>query len=263
MDLGLKRKVALVTASSRGLGSALAMRLAREGSQVAICARTIGDLKAMAASIRSRSGQNVLAVQADVTEADDIVRLVESTHDHFGRIDILVANAGGPPAGEFLDLSPADWEAAVQLTLMSTVRLCYAVVPMMKQQGDGAILAMTSVSAKQPLPNLVLSSSLRLGVIGLVKTLANELGPSGIRVNSILPGWTRTERVEALLADRATRHGTSAADEADRIAAQIPLGRMASPEEFAAAAAFLVSPAAAYITGVNLLVDGGLYCGTL
>jgi 3-oxoacyl-[acyl-carrier protein] reductase len=239
------------------------MRLALEGSQVAICARTIKDLTATAASIRSRSGRDVLAVQADVAKADDIGRLVESTRDHFGRIDILVANAGGPPAGEFLDLSPADWEAAVQLTLMSVVRLCYSVVPLMKEQGGGAILAMTSVSVKQPLPNLVLSNSLRLGVTGLVKTLSSELGPSGIRANSILPGWTHTERVEALLEDRATRHGTSTAEEADRITSEIPLGRMATPEEFAAAAAFLVSPAAAYITGVNLLVDGGLHRGAL
>jgi 3-oxoacyl-[acyl-carrier protein] reductase len=183
--------------------------------------------------------------------------------EHFGRLDIVVANAGGPPPGGFLDLAADDWETVVQLTLMSVVRLCYAAVPVMKEQGSGSILAMTSVSVKQPLPNLVLSNSLRLGVTGLVKSLADELAPSGIRVNNICPGWTHTARVDQLLRDRAARNGTTPDDEAAKITGAIPLGRMATPDEFSAAAAFLVSPAASYITGVSLLVDGGMYRGVM
>ncbi len=170
-------------------------------------------------------------------------------------------NAGGPPPGQFLDLSPSDWESASRLTLMSAVRLCYAVIPSMRRQGVGSILAITSVSVKQPLRNLVLSNSLRMAVVGLVKTLATELAPCGIRVNSICPGWTRTDRVGKLLRDRARRNDTTVEEEAAAAAQDIPLGRMGTPDEFANAAAFLLSPAASYITGVCLLVDGGLYRG--
>jgi 3-oxoacyl-[acyl-carrier protein] reductase len=180
---------------------------------------------------------------------------------HFGGLDIVIANAGGPPPGGFLALEESDWQAAVQLTLMSFVRLCYAAIPALRLSDAGSILAFTSVSVKQPLPNLVLSNSLRLGVVGAVKSLADELGPEGIRVNAICPGWTRTDRVEQLLADRAQRGGTSPQAEALQITAGIPLGRMGSPQEFARAAAFLASPAASYITGVSLLVDGGMYRG--
>jgi len=177
--------------------------------------------------------------------------------------EALVTNAGGPPPAQFLDLTPEDWEAAARLTLMSAVRLCYAIVPVMKEQGAGSILAMTSITVKQPLPNLILSNSLRLGVVGLIKTLADELAPFGIRANSICPGWTRTARVEQLLRDRAGRSSTTPEEEAARIAAAIPLGRMGTPEEFATVAAFLVSPAASYITGVSLLVDGGMCRGVM
>ncbi|MCX7680987.1 MAG: SDR family oxidoreductase [Anaerolineae bacterium] len=263
MKLGLDGQVALVTAASRGLGRAVALRLAQEGARVAICARNEGPLTATSAEIAASTGQEVLAIAADVADPQVANMLVGKTRERFGRLDILVVNAGGPPPGKFLDLSPAEWEGAVRLTLMSAVRLCYAAVPMMKEQGSGAILAVTSVSVKQPLPDLVLSNSLRLGVIGLVKTLADELGPYGIRVNAICPGWTRTERVEQLLRDRALRNGTTPQEEAEKITAAIPLRRMGTPEEFANAAAFLVSPAASYITGVSLLVDGGMYRGAL
>ncbi len=262
MDLELKDKVALVTASSAGLGRAVAMRLAREGAQVALCARNSDRLERTATEIgRISAPEAVLAYPADLTVPAQITGLVEATLERFGRIDVLVINNGGPPPGPFLDLTPDAWEAAVHLTVLSAVRLCYAVVPAMKAQGSGSILAMTSVSVKQPLPNLVLSNSLRASLIGLVKTLADELAPYGIRVNAICPGWTRTDRVEQLLRDRAARNGTTPEEEAARITAAIPLGRMAAPEEFAAAAAFLVSPVASYITGVSLLVDGGMYRG--
>ena len=263
MDLGLRDKVALVTAASRGLGKAVAMRLAQEGASVAICARGEEALNETAAEIRARTGAQVVAVRANLSNPSNISTLVETTRERLGRIDILVTNAGGPPPGQFLDLTPEDWETATRLTIMSAVRLCYATVPIMKEQEEGSILAITSVSVKQPLPNLVLSNSLRLSIIGLIKTLADELGASGIRVNGICPGWTRTDRVDQLLRDRAQRRISTPEEEAARIAIDIPIGRMGTPEEFAAAAAFLVSPAASYITGVSLLVDGGMYRGVM
>ena len=261
MDLGLNGKVALVTAASKGLGRAVAQRLAQEGAHVAICARGEVDLAETAAGIEAQTGRQALPLPADVSDPAAAAALVRATVERFGWLDVLVVNAGGPPPGQFLDLAPEDWEAAARLTLMSAVRLCYAAVPVMKERGDGSILAMTSVTVKQPLPNLVLSNSLRLGVVGLIKTLADELAPLGIRANCICPGWTRTTRVDQLLRDRAERNGTTPEEEAARIASSIPLGRMGTPEEFAAAAAFLVSPAASYITGVSLLVDGGMYRG--
>ncbi len=261
MDLGLKDKVALVTASSKGLGKAVALRLAQEGAHVAVCARGEGALTRTAAEIEAKTGRQVLALPADISDPAAVDPLVGATLQRFGRIDILVTNAGGPPPGKFLELTLDDWEAATRLTLMSAVRLCYAVVPVMKEQGGGSVLAMTSITVKQPLPNLVLSNSLRLGVVGLIKTLADELAPFGIRVNAICPGWTRTARVEQLLRDRAKRKGTTPEREAAKITAAIPLGRMGTPAEFAAAAVFLASPAASYITGISLLVDGGMYRG--
>jgi 3-oxoacyl-[acyl-carrier protein] reductase len=261
MNLGLDDKIALVAASSRGLGRAVALRLAHEGAHVAICARGQQDLTSAADHVRRATGQRVRALQADIAEPEAASSLVEATLEEFGRLDILITNAGGPPPGQFLDFTAQDWEQASQLTLMSAVRLCYAAAPVMHEQGSGSILAMTSITVKQPLSNLVLSNSLRLGVTGLVKTLADELGPSGIRVNALCPGWTRTARVDQLLEDRARRNSTSPEDEAAEIAAAIPLGRMGTPEEFAAAAAFLVSEAASFINGVSLLVDGGMYRG--
>jgi len=261
MDLGLDRQVALVTAASKGLGRAVALRLAQEGAHVAICARGEARLAQTAAEIETQTGRPVLPLPADVSDPAAAGTLVDAAVERFGRLDILVLNAGGPPPGEFLDLTAEDWDAAARLTLMSAVRLCYAAAPVMKGQGTGAILAMTSITVKQPLPNLVLSNSLRLGVVGMIKTLADELAPFGIRANCICPGWTRTARVDQLLHDRAERNGTTPEEEAARIGSSIPLGRMGTPEEFAAAAAFLVSPVASYITGVSLLVDGGMYRG--
>jgi 3-oxoacyl-[acyl-carrier protein] reductase len=261
MDLGLQDKVALVTASSRGLGRAVALCLAQEGARVAICARGQEDLASTAADIEAKTGRSVLALPADVADPQVPERIVRETVGRFGRLDILVTNAGGPPPGKFLDLTPQDWDEATRLTLMSAVRLCYAAVPVMREQGEGSILAMTSITVKQPLPNLVLSNSLRLGVTGMVKTLADELAPLGIRINAICPGWTQTTRVDQLLSDRAERSGTTPDLESAKITASIPLGRMGTPDEFAAAAVFLVSSAASFITGVSLLVDGGMYRG--
>jgi 3-oxoacyl-[acyl-carrier protein] reductase len=245
------------------LGKAVALRLAREGAHVAICARGEEDLAKTADEVRETTRQRVLAIPADVSDPGAAATLVEATLDEFGRLDILVINAGGPPPGKFLDFAAHDWEQVEQLTLMSAVRLCYAAAPVMKEQGSGTILAMTSITVKQPLPNLVFSNSLRLAVTGLIRTLADELAPFGIRANAICPGWTRTARVDQLLEDRALRAGTSPEKEAEKIAADIPLGRMGTPEEFAAVAAFLVSEAASFVNGVSLLVDGGMYRGML
>jgi 3-oxoacyl-[acyl-carrier protein] reductase len=257
MDLGLKNKVALVTAASRGLGKATAREFAREGVQVAMCARS-DQVESAAQEIAQETGARALPLRADLTEPADIDSLVAATLEEFGRVDILFLNAGGPPPGVFLTFKPEDWEAAANLTLMSAVRLCYAVVPTMVEQGAGSIVTTQSYLVKQPLDNLILSNSLRLAVIGLIKSLANELGPKGIRVNSINPGWTLTERVEQLLSDRAARNNTTLEQEAAKITSEIPLGRMGTVEEFARAAVWLASPAASFIHGHALVVDGGL-----
>jgi 3-oxoacyl-[acyl-carrier protein] reductase len=262
MNLGLENLVALVTASSKGLGRATALQLAHEGARVVLCARGEDALYAARDEIAAL-GADVLALPADVSAPDAAQALVDATLERFGQLDILVGNAGGPPPGGFLAFAEQDWEDAIQLTLMSFVRLCYAAIPALKRSQHGAILASTSITVKQPLPNLVLSNSLRLAVTGLVKSLADELGPSGIRVNAICPGSTRTDRIEQLLADRAERNGTSVEDEARKMAAEIPLGRIATPEEFGRVAAFLASPAASFVNGVSLLVDGGAYRGSM
>ena len=256
MDLGLKDKVALVTAASKGLGKAVALEFAREGAQVVICARS-ELLETAAEEIRAETGAEVLSLRADVTQQTHIDNLVKSALDRFGRVDILFVNAGGPKPGDFLSLTPVDWEDAVKLTLMSAVRLCYAVVPHMLERGSGSIITTQSYSVKQPIDNLILSNSIRLAVIGLMKSLANELGPKGIRVNSINPAWTWTERVEQLMADRAKRNNSDIETESAKVTSGVPLGRMGTDKEFAQAAVWLASPAAAFIHGHALMFDGG------
>jgi 3-oxoacyl-[acyl-carrier protein] reductase len=256
MDLQLTGKVVLVTAASRGLGKASAMALAQEGARLAMSSRS-DMLKAAADEIRQETGAQVSAIPADVTAPADIERLVQQTIKEYGRIDILVINAGGPPAGSFLDFTARDWEAAVQLTLMSAVRLCYAVLPHMLEQGSGSIIAIESVSVKQPIDNLILSNSIRMAVIGLLKSLANEFGPKGIRVNSVNPTFTRTGRVTSLLQNRAESNGTDVERETAKALANIPLRRMGDPAEFGRTVAWLASPAASFIHGHALMFDGG------
>ncbi len=263
MDLGLSGKRVLVAASSRGLGAAAALEFAREGAKVAICARNADRLQATAESIRAETGSEVFPVVADLTVPDDIERLTSSVIERFGGLDILVTNAGGPPSGTFDETPQEAWDAAVQLTLMSAVRLIRAALPALRKSDSAAILTVTSVSVKQPIRALLLSNSIRMAVIGLTKTLAEELGPEGIRVNSILPGWTRTERVEELLAANVKRYGTTREEEIAKRTQTIPLRRMASPEEFAKVAVFLCSPAASYVTGAMIPVDGGAIKATL
>ena len=256
MDLELRGKVALVTAASKGLGRASAMALAAEGAQIAISARS-AMLETTAAEIGAATGAQVLAVRGDVSEAADVTRMVAATMERFGQIDILVINAGGPPPGSFLSLTIDQWEQALQLTLLSAVRLCHAVVPHMLQRSSGSIVAIQSASVKQPVDNLILSNSIRLAVIGLLKSLAFELGPHGIRVNSLNPSSTQTERIDQLLAERAAANHSTPAAEAAKVVAGIPLGRMGTPEEFGRTLAWLASPAASYVHGQAVMFDGG------
>ena len=256
MDLGLKDKVALVAAASKGLGRAAAMELARGGARLVILARS-DRLQTTAEEIRSQTGADVLPIRSDVTQGDQVLAAVRKALERFGQIDILIVNAGGPPPGSFLTLKESDWEAAFQLTFMSAVRLCYAVVPHMVERGSGSIVATASYTVKQPMANLILSNALRLAVVGLMKSLADELGPKGIRVNTINPAWTFTDRVEQLMADRSQRAGTTPQEEASKAAAEIPLRRMATVEEYGRTIAWLASPAASFIHGHALMFDGG------
>ena len=256
MDLQLKNKVALVTASSKGLGKVSALELAREGAKVVMTARS-ERVEQSAEEIRVETGAEVLTVRGDVSSQEDIDRMVKVALKNFWQIDILIANCGGPKPGGFLDLIPEDWVSASHLTLMSVVRLCYGVVPHMIERGSGSIVAIQSYSVKQPIDGLILSNSLRLGVIGLLKSLANELGPKGIRVNSLNPAWTWTERVEQLMNDRANRTGTPVEEQSANITKAVPLGRMGTVEEFGKTVAWLASPAASFIHGSALMFDGG------
>jgi 3-oxoacyl-[acyl-carrier protein] reductase len=212
MDLGLSGKVALVAAASRGLGRAVAAELAREGTTLVLCARGPEKLREAAAAIADSSQVEVLAVSGDVSSKEDVKRIVNSGIDRFGRIDILVTNAGGPPAGRFESLSRDAWESATRLTLDSVIELTRHVVPGMKERQWGRILNITSIAVKQPVDNLMLSNTLRAAVTGFARTLANELAPDGITVNNILPGYTRTERVEELAQSMAAKEGTRPED---------------------------------------------------
>jgi 3-oxoacyl-[acyl-carrier protein] reductase len=265
VDLGLKGEVALVAASSRGLGFAAAQQLVQEGARVVICGRNGSDVdKAVERLGEAGEGTgDVSGMVADVTNPDDVVALVRHTVDTLGGLDILVTNAGGPPAGTFDSLDIAAWKDAVELTLMSAVRLIKEALPYLRQSDAGSILTITSITVKEPKEGLLFSNVVRPGVAGLTKTLSQELAAEGIRVNSILPDWTRTERVGELVSYRADANNSSVEAELEKITSGIPLGRMAEPEEFGRVAAFLVSPAASFVTGVMLQVDGGSYSGLL
>lgn len=257
MDLGLKDKVALIAAGSRGLGRAVAEELAAEGASLVLCARDTATLAETTASIADQTGAHVLGVPADVTDARQVKHLVASGIERFGRIDILVTNAGGPPAGRFDQLSHEQWEHATRLTLYSAVHLAREVLPGMRTRRWGRILNITSIAVKQPVENLLLSNSLRAAVTGFARTLANEVATEGITVNNILPGYTRTERLEELAQMMAEKLGISADEFRAQWETEIPMRRLGDPREFAALAAFLVSERASYITGTSIPVDGG------
>lgn len=263
MDLGLKGKRALVTGASRGLGYAAALALAKEGCKVVINSRDEGKVKASAEKIAAESGSQVSGLAGDLSEKGVIENLVAGAAQSMGGLDLLVTNAGGPPPGPFESHDEAAWQKAVDLSLMSHVRLIRAALPYLRKSDAASVLTVTSISVKQPIENLILSNSVRGATVGLTKSLAIELGVDGIRFNSILPGWTETERVVELMTARAAANKSTVEEEAQKQAAACPLGRMGRPEEFANAAIFLLSPAASYITGVMLNVDGGMYKGTL
>jgi 3-oxoacyl-[acyl-carrier protein] reductase len=258
MDLGLKEKRAFVAGSSRGLGYATALTLAREGCGVAVNSRDEGKAKDAAEKIAKETGAQAYGLAGDVSDASTAEALIKSVVESLGGLDILITNAGGPPAGSFETFDEAAWQKAVDTSLLSHVRLIRAALPHLRESSTPSVLTVTSYTVKQPLPNLVLSNSIRAATVGLTKSLAMELGKENIRFNTIMPGWTMTERVQELMAFRAKNNNTSIEEEITKQTADIPLGRVGQPQEFANAAVFLVSPAASFIHGVSLVVDGGI-----
>lgn len=257
MNLGLEGKIAVVTASSEGLGKATALALAEEGARLVLCARRQKELNDTAEEIRSLTGAEVTVFPADVSKADDITQFSSFVLSHYNTIHVLVNNAGGPPAGNILTLTDEDWQRAHQLTLMSVVRLVRAFLPSMVQQRWGRIITITSIAAKQPINELLLSVALRPGIHGLTKVLANEYGKYNITVNTVCPGNVLTKRQKEIAAVRAREQNISYEDYLRQVAASIPAGRLGKPEEIGTVIAFLASEQASYINGVNLLVDGG------
>lgn len=255
MDLGLKDKTALVAASSKGLGYGVARALAANGAKVSLCSRSAADIAAAAQTLAADYGIETLATSCDLRRLDDIQVWVDKTAATWGKIDCLLVNAGGPPAKTFKELSDEDWQAAFELTLMSSVRMIRATIPHMPP--GGSILTVTSSSIREPIPRLGLSTVMRSGVMGLVKTLADELAEDGIRVNNLVPGRIDTDRVAQLDANTSDKLGISIEEVQRRSLAAIPLGRYGSIDDFGAAGAFLLSPAASYTTGATLRVDGG------
>lgn len=262
MDLKLTNKIVLITGSSRGLGFATALQLAREGAKIAINGRDEKNLEIAKMNILKEVPKaQILSVSGDITEINTAEALIKQVVSEWGFLDILITNAGGPPPGPFDGIDDNAWEKAVNLSFLSQVRLIREAIPYLKKSSSACVLTITSISVKQPIHNMVLSNSIRAATVGLTKTLALELGEIGIRFNSILPGWTETERVQSIMEDRALRNETTIEKEIKIQAQEIALGRMAQPEEIANAAVFLVSPAASYLTGVMLNVDGGIYKG--
>ncbi len=262
MDLQLKGMKALITGASRGLGFAVAMALAREGACVIINARHPEKLSEAASRIKRETSSEVYPIPGDVTSPTFPAELIAAVQMSLGSLDILVANAGGPPSGQFESFDDTAWQKAIDLSFMSQVRLIRASLPLLRRSSAASVLTVTSYSVKQPIPNLVLSNSIRAATVGLTKTLALELGSQNIRFNSILPGWTETERVYDLMRYRAQINNSTLDEEMQKLSRESALGRIATPEEFGRVAAFMVSPAASFMTGVMLNLDGGMYKGT-
>ncbi len=257
MELGLDDKVALVAASSRGLGYAIAHELAAEGAAIVMCARDEARLVEAAREIAAATGARVVPVAADVAKPGDVANLAGEAIAAFGRVDVLVTNSGGPPPGTFDSASPEAWKAAVDVVLTSAVELIRAALPGMKERRFGRILNVTSITVKQPVENLILSNALRAAVTGMARSLANEVASFGITVNNLLPGYTRTERLTELATASAGRTGGTPAAFYDRLESEIPARGLGEPRELAALAAFLASERAGYVTGQSIAVDGG------
>lgn len=261
MDLGLKNRGVIVAGSSEGIARAAAESFAREGAQVAMCARSEERLRQAAAAIQSATGAEVYAEPLDVTDAPAVQRFTENVAKRFGRIDVCVANAGGPPAKNFLSVSTDEWRKAVETNFLSVIYMAKAVIPHMQRHRWGRIIAITSVSVKQPVADLIMSNAVRAGVVGLVKSLSNEFGKDGILVNNVAPGYTATDRLKELAGVRALAAGSQVEDVYGAWSAEIPLRRVGQPIEIAEAIVWLASERASYITGQTLLVDGGIYRG--
>jgi 3-oxoacyl-[acyl-carrier protein] reductase len=264
MDLGLKDRIVLVTAASAGIGRAAAEAFAREGAKLSLCARRAGPLEATAAALRAAHGVEVLSLPCDLADAAQVDALVARTVDHFGTVHVLVNNAGGPPPGRSEQVTDADWQRAFDLTLMSAVRTTRAVLPHMRRQRWGRVVNVSSYSVKQPIADILLSNALRLGVAGWAKTLAGEVARDNVLVNTVGPGWTRTDRVTQMLESRARASGTggapviSAAEAEAAIVRNVPIGRLGEPGEIADVIVFLASERASFVTGTFLAVDGGV-----
>ncbi|MGC2637694.1 MAG: SDR family oxidoreductase [Acidobacteriaceae bacterium] len=261
METGLKDRVAIVAGSSQGIGRAIALGLAAEGAHVALCARSADALELVGAEVRSRFGVEAFCSAFDVGDDAAVRDFVEAAHTHFRRIDVCVPNAGGPPAKPFLATTMEEWERAWQLNLRSAVSFCQAVIPRMQQRRWGRIITLTSYTVKQPVPELVLSNTIRAGVMGLVRSLAGQFGHDGITVNNVGPGFTATNRSRSLLETRAKNRNLLLAEVQQEVEREIPIGRMATPEEVAATVVWLASESSASITGQTILVDGGSYKG--
>jgi len=261
MNLGLKNRVALVAAASQGIGRATAEAFAAEGCRVAICARNKETLELAASKIKSETQAEVFAQALDVTDADAVRGFVAAVADKFGGVDICVTNAGGPPAKNFLSVTPDEWRKSVDMNFMSVVHLSKAVIPYMQRHRWGRIITITSVSVKQPVSNLVMSNSVRAAVVGLVKSLSNEFGKDGILVNNVGPGYTATERLQELAGTQALAAGVPEEQIYEHWAADTPVKRLGQPKEIADLIVWLASERASYITGQTVLADGGHYRG--
>jgi 3-oxoacyl-[acyl-carrier protein] reductase len=261
METGLRNRVAMVAASSQGIGRATALAFAAEGTHLALCARNRDALEQVAEEARRIHGVTVYTETFDVADDLRVRAFAEAVHRKFGRVDVCVTNAGGPPARAFLDTAMTEWDSAYQLNLRSIVSFAQAVLPYMQQQHWGRIVTITSVAVKQPVPELVLSNAVRAGVLGLVRSLATQFGPDNITINNVGPGYTATARMKELAETRARTAGVSAANYETQMAEEIPLRRLAQPEEVADAIVWLASERASYVTGQTVLVDGGVYRG--
>lgn len=263
MELGIENRVAAVAAASRGLGFAVAMELAREGAVVGMCSRDRSRIEAAAEKIREATGTQALPLVADLADTPQAMGFVRKVEEHFGRLDILVTNAGGPPPGGEADVGLVEMDRSYRLTLLSAVAMMKEAVPLMRRNRWGRIVNLLSITVKQPEPNLLLSNTMRLAVLGYAKSISSELASQNILVNNVAPGYTATERLEELAAELGAKRGVAPQEVYAAWESAVPMGRLGRPEEIAKVVAFLASGAASYLTGVTVPVDGGFVRGTM